>query len=139
MRRLLPLLILLIVWGCKSESYEYIKSTYEDGLPQLVQMYKSEDKNVLLKEIHYYPGQKKKMEGSFKNDLRDGTWSYWYANGNLWSRGEYVAGLEKGIKTVWHENGQKYYEGYSDNGDRSGIWKFWDENGNLSKEINYDE
>lgn len=139
MRKILPLLFLWALWSCQTKPYESIESTFEDGSPQLVRTYKSENKKVLLSETHYYPDQKKKMEGSFKNDLRDGIWSYWYANGKLWSRGTYVEGIEKGIKTVWFENGVKYYEGFIDDGVRKGAWNFWDENGNLVKKINYDE
>ena len=139
MRKIVPMLIIWMLWACQPTPFEHVQSTYDNGKPKLIRTYKSKDMKVLIKETSFYPDGGKKMEGSFKNDLRDGTWSYWYSNGNLWSRGNYEKGNEKGIKTVWHENGQKYYEGYSDNGVRKGIWKYWDETGKIIKEINYDK
>jgi len=135
---LLPLLLISLS-ACTNKSIEIIEQTYPDGTPKTVRYYKSESKEVLLKEILYYEDGPKKMEGAYKKDERDGLWSYWYPDGKLWSQGVYKDGKENGLKTVWHENGQKYYEGKLDYGTRIGIWNFWDKEGTLLKEVDYNK
>jgi antitoxin component YwqK of YwqJK toxin-antitoxin module len=129
----------LLISACHYKAVEVIEETYENGNPKTVKYYKDEAKEILIKEILYYEDGTKKLEGSYKNGERTGEWSYWYPNGNLWSRGSYKAGIDNGLKTVWHENGQKYYEGDLKDGKRIGVWKFWEKDGSLIKEINYDE
>ncbi|OQX72243.1 MAG: hypothetical protein B6D61_14440 [Bacteroidetes bacterium 4484_249] len=132
-------MLLISITACTNKPVEVIEQTYDDGTPKTVRYYKSESKEVLLKEILYYEDGQKKMEGAFKKDERTGQWSYWYPDGKLWSQGVYKDGKENGLKTVWHENGQKYYEGKLDDGKRIGVWKFWGKDGKLLKEVDYDK
>jgi len=134
----LPMLLISLL-ACTTKPIEIVEQTYPDGTPKTVRYYKSESKEVLLKEILYYEDGQKKMEGAFKKDERTGQWSYWYPDGKLWSQGEYKDGKENGLKTVWHENGQKYYEGKLDYGNGIGVWKFWGKDGKLVKEVDYEK
>lgn len=139
MKRILSILFVILIFGCSEKAFEVVDETFEDGTPKTVKYYKDESKESLLKEILYYEDGTKKLEGSYKNDKRTGEWSYWYDNGNLWSRGHYKEGVDHGLKTVYHENGQKYYEGNLKDGKRMGIWMFWEKDGTLIKEIDYDK
>ena len=140
MKKFLSIIItILILLGCSEKAFEVVEETFEDGSPKTVKYYKDEAKEKLIKEILYYEDGTKKLEGSYKNKERTGEWSYWYPNGNLWSRGFYKDGIDHGLKTVWHENGQKYYKGDQKDGKRVGVWKFWDKDGNVIKEIDYDK
>lgn len=134
------LFIITTIWlfSCTTEPYQYIEESYENGSPKKVSYYQSESRQVLLSEINYYESGLKKMEGSYKNGERTGTWTYWYHDGKKWSEGEYHNGKENGLKTVWHINGQKYYEGKLENGFRIGSWSFWNKKGQLLRTINYD-
>ena len=138
MRKILLLLLVFGLWSCTSDPYEYVELTHPNGTPQVVKYYKTEDKKVLLRKIEYHENGQKRIEGTFKNGVRDGEWNAWFADGKLWSRGHFKDGKENGLKTVWHPNGQKYYEGEVKNNERTGIWKFWDLDGNLQKEVDYD-
>lgn len=132
-------IVLFMISCTPKKPYESIEEVYPDGTKKLVQYFETDTKEVLLSEIHYYDDGQKKMEGSFKNDKRDGLWSYWYDDGKLWSQGNYKEGIDHGLKTVWHENGQKYYEGMMTDKKRTGIWKFWNNEGTFIKEIDYDK
>lgn len=129
----------IFLFACSTKPVEVVEDIFPDGTPKTVKYYKSNSKEVVVKEVLFYEDGQKKLEGAYKNGERTGKWSYWYTNGNLWSQGEYKKGLENGLKTVWHENGQKYYEGHLKDGTRIGIWNFWEKDGTLIKEINYDE
>ena len=134
------IILVCVVFGllsCTKPSFEFVELTYPDGTPQVVKYYKTEEMKVLLKKIEYHENGQKRIEGSYKNGKRDGEWTAWFANGNLWSKGYYTEGVENGMKTVWHENGQKYYEGPIVNDERTGTWKFWNEEGKLVKEVDY--
>lgn len=133
------LLIFTVLVACSSPPYEVVEERFSNGNPKVVKAYKSEAQEVLLKEVQYYNDSSKYMEGSYKNGKRDGVWTAWYQNGNIWSTGNYKEGLESGKKTVYHENGQKYYEGTIRDEKRQGTWTFWDESGEVLKTINYDE
>ncbi len=128
----------ILLFACSTKPVEVVEAVFPDGTPKTVKYYKSEAKEVIIKEVLYYEDGQKKLEGAYKNGERIGQWSYWYANGNLWSQGEYKNGLENGLKSVWHENGQKYYEGDLKDGTRVGKWNFWEKDGTLIKEIDYD-
>jgi len=91
---LVPLLLISLS-ACTNKSIEIIEQTYPDGTPKTVRYYKSESKEVLLKEILYYEDGQKKMEGAYKKDERDGLWSYWDPDGKLWSQGVYKDGKER--------------------------------------------
>ena len=140
--RLLSLAFLLALFSCQSNNLiDVVEETYDNGDPKLVLSYDKKDieRNHILKERTFYPGNKKRSEGEYIDGQMNGHWIYWYENGNKWSEGWFDNGVETENKTVWHENGQKYYEGKMENGSRIGQWDFWEEDGTLIKSINYDQ
>lgn len=125
--------------NCSHKPVETIVEQYDNGDPKIVKYFdKNGDNQQLIKEIHYYEDGKKKLEGSYKNTKRDGEWTSWYTNGNVWSQSNYSNGIENGLYTVHHENGKKYYEGNYKEGNRVGKWTFWDISGKASV-IDYDK
>ncbi len=66
-----------------------------------------------------------------------GTWTYWYAVGEIRERGTYARGRRAGTWTRWHVNGLKHSEGERSWNDeqrsspREGPWTFWYRNGQL--------
>lgn len=138
MRKYLMLVLLgMLLLGCSRK--KIVESVYENGDPRIVRYYhKQSGKLVLDREIVYYLNQQVKMDGEFKNELREGKWKAWYENGNLWSEGDYKEGKRNGIGIAYHENGKKYIEGLYRNDTRVGAWKFYDTNGVITKEVNFD-
>ena len=52
----------------------------------------------------------------YKDGELDGSWTYWYKNGQKSSEQYYKNGIYNGLYTEWHENGQKKLELYYKNG-----------------------
>jgi len=128
----------LLLFSCQHKKIEVVEESYDNKAPRLVRYYEEKNGNkVLVGEKDYYPDSKIQLEGSYKNDKRDGTWIFYYKNGNKWSEAEYIDGINNGKTLTWFENGNKRYEGFYKDGKQSGKWKFWDEKGNFVKEVNY--
>ena len=131
------LLSLLLFVSCSREE-TIVEETYPDGSPKRVCIYltRGEEKE-LIKETTYYVDKKIRMEGTYKNGLRDGKWNYWYQNGTLWSEGFFKNGKSDGKRTTYYENGKIRYEGTYKEETRIGIWRFYDEQGKLIEEVDY--
>ena len=147
MKRIFHIFIILtisVVLGsansCKTGPRKVVEETYPDGSPKVVKYFNDTPHGKeLVKEISFYPNNKKKVEGEYKDSLRTGTWVSFYENGNKWSEGKYVAGISDGPRITYYENGKKRYEGQYKKGDRSGNWRFYKENGDLEKQVDYDQ
>ncbi|MCK9423582.1 MAG: hypothetical protein M0Q38_13400 [Bacteroidales bacterium] len=130
----------LILFGLISCSFEQkkVEETYPDGSPKRVCWYKGKGGNrEMTKETTFYPNKQKQMEGTYKDNDRDGLWTYWYENGKLWSQGNFINGKAEGKRTAFFDNGKVRYEGFYKEDVRVGKWRFYDENGRLLKEVNY--
>ena len=136
-RILFCITFLLLLGSCKKES-TIIESTFPDGSPQRVCIYKGSGANKeMLRETIYYPGKKIQIDGAYYNNKRTGKWVYYYSNGNIWSEGFFKDGRNEGKRTIYFENGRIKYEAYYKDGERTGKWRFFDEKGNLLKDIDY--
>jgi hypothetical protein len=71
----------------------------------------------------------KLIEGTWKNDLRDGEWTYWNENGSKRKSGPFVAGKPNGVWTVWGDDGKERKEGELRDGKRVGVWRSFDSEG----------
>ena len=135
---LLSVLILALMSSCSRQTVK--KEKFDDGKIKSEKTYeKFGGKEKLIKEVQFHPNGQKYMEGSYKDELRDGYWASWFKDGKLWSEGEFVKGESHGKRTVYFPNGRKYYEGSYNMGKRTGVWVFYDEDGNKVKEVNYDK
>lgn len=56
--------------------------------------------------ILYHPKKIKAVEGQFVNNVKQGSWRTWYANGQLKDSGIYVNNFQTGIWHTWNERGQ---------------------------------
>jgi antitoxin component YwqK of YwqJK toxin-antitoxin module len=132
----LPIMILAL-YSCGPK--KVVEAKYENGNPRIIKYYdKVDGKDKLVKEEIFYENKIKKMEGEFDNDQRTGLWSAWYANGKLWSTGEYKNGKRNGPGCVYHENGTKYIESNYINDMKTGKWRFYDTTGKVVKEVDFD-
>jgi len=137
-RILLPLVIWLLIFsGCQFEN-KVVEETYPDGSPKHVCIYKGKGgSRELIKEINYYPNKQLQMEGEYKNNQRNGRWTYWHENGKIWSEGTFINGKSDGKRTTYFDNGKIRYVGFYKEDIRVGKWSFYDENGRLLREIDY--
>jgi len=70
---------------------------------------------------------------------RDGPWSAWHADGQLWEQGGYRDGEEDGPWKWWYENGRVQAEGSFVDGQHVGPWVFYHENGQMMAEGAFEE
>ena len=130
-------LLMFILASCNFEN-KVIEETYPDGSTKRLCIYKGRGENrELIKETTYYPNKRAQMEGTYKDNKREGKWTYWYENGKPWSEGTYVRGKSEGKRTTFFENGKVRYDGFYKDDMRVGNWRFFDESGRLLRELNY--
>lgn len=67
-------------------------------------------------------GKTRHAIGSFKNDHRDGKWTYFHPNGKVAKEVNYVDGRLDGSWTHFDENGVKLLDATYKNGKRHGTW-----------------
>ncbi len=79
------------------------------------------------------------LEGEFVDGLREGTWTWFYADGQTHWEIEYEAGLKNGSEVGWHQNGQKMYEGQNVDHKKSGTWTYWHKNGEYKQAYHFDD
>jgi antitoxin component YwqK of YwqJK toxin-antitoxin module len=67
----------------------------------------------------------KKLEGYYKNGLKNGKWKWWSEDGKMNSSGTYKIGNQDGGWTYWYESGQKKEEGTYKDGNQDGGWTYY--------------
>ena len=71
------------------------------------------------------------LEGYFENDLEEGVWRYWHANGQLSQELTYRQGQAEGAYRHWHDNGRLAVLGAFRGGIQEGPWLYWTSRGSL--------
>jgi len=108
---------------------EEIRERHSNGQKSYVEFFigegSSEEK---IKLESYYENGQKKSEGTYKDDKKDGLWTWWYDDGTK-REGTYKDGKEDGLWSYWYENGQKWEEVTYKDGKANGLWIEWYENG----------
>ncbi|GEM_PF-379911 len=133
------LFFLTIAAGCNELESEVLESWTEEQ-PKLVGYFKTEGKERMkVKEEKFYENGQMEYVGSYDQEgKRHGSWKYWYANGKLWSTGEFVEGRRTGPAEVYYENGNLRYKGQFKDNKEVGQWIFHKEDGSLLNEIDFD-
>lgn len=77
-----------------------------------------------------YPTGELRCRGEMNEcGLRDGTWTWWYANGQKEMQGSYANGLEEGEWIYWHLTGHEASRGRYERGRKVGLWTYGDDEG----------
>jgi hypothetical protein len=94
------------------EYFEYKRSGVQSSLKIL--------ENLLSEQTPELPGPvtQPTINGVDDNGYPHGSWEYYYSNGQLCSKGNYVNGKEHGSWEDYWPNGQLCYKGYYDMGKR---------------------
>jgi len=82
----------------------------------------------------YFENTKMESKGGFDKGELSGHWVRWYENGQKRDDGVWKAGKPDGEWNLWHENGEKKGEYHFVNGRRNGDWQEWAKNGKLLSE-----
>lgn len=65
--------------------------------------------------------------------VKDGLYSIYYSNGQLWMEGSFVRNKANGVWQCWYDNGQLRDSGLISDDHFSGLWKHWYAGGALQK------
>ncbi len=133
------LIIASVLFSCEKKGVEKLDASYDNGKPARVSWVDTTaGKSDTLRKLEYYPNGKKKVEGAFKENLRDGKWTYWFQDGKIWSEGTFRKGKSDGVFNVFNEDGTKYMQSCYKNGVPDGCWIFFDKN-KKKKEVYFKE
>ncbi len=76
-------------------------------------------------------------EGEFADGLETGTFTYYYRNGNVRIRNNYVVPGKRCMHEAYDEQGHLIARGEYNQKNRDGLWRFYAEDGRLVKEAHY--
>ena len=140
MKKLLPILFVLIITSCSKEVpsdrlverdgiyYEVNSQTgftgtsisyYENGQLEEKRNYKSGKENG-LKEEFYKNGQIKEKQ-NYKNGKRDGPWIWFWENGSIFQKGFFIEGKQEGVFELRTDDGSSVEIKTYRNGLRDGL------------------
>jgi antitoxin component YwqK of YwqJK toxin-antitoxin module len=126
---LLILVSIALFTGCDSRYKKSIDKTFSDGKPAKISVMDTVDgRNDTISKVEYWPNGNRRIEGGYKNNLRDGEWTYWFENGKVWSKGSFKDGLSEGKFQIYNEDGTRYLESSYKMGKPDGCWTFFDKN-----------
>jgi antitoxin component YwqK of YwqJK toxin-antitoxin module/uncharacterized protein YbaP (TraB family) len=90
----------------KGELWEYKDYFLESNKIQYVGCFTSIEPQKRTKtHVWYYENGKKKIEGKFTEDKRQGVWTYFYESGQKKKQGSFKEGFRSGDWVWWHEDG----------------------------------
>jgi antitoxin component YwqK of YwqJK toxin-antitoxin module len=70
---------------------------------------------------------------------KHGPWEYYFSNGNLYSKGDYVNGNRHGLWEYYWSNGDLSSKGNYVAGKQHGYWEYYYSNGDLCYKCLYDQ
>ena len=101
-------------------------------------LYKANDDKAFSGSVfEFYENGQKKLNGRYRNGLKNGKWTWWNEEGGTDSTGSYKNGLMNGLWQFYHREGSLKGKGSHKNGEKDGKWTYWYGNGNKKKEGYY--
>ena len=83
--------------------------------------------------VWYYENGQLSYKGNFNNGKRDGAWFWYWGNGQVSSKDNYKNGKKEGDWVSYYENGQLRHKGNYKNGVKDGTWVWYYEDGTVFK------
>ncbi len=78
-------------------------------------------------------------EGEYQDGERNGTWTWYHANGKKSFEGEFQAGIPVGKHRYWYESGQLNQVGSYEGGEMNGKWNYYEPNGIQVLQLEYEQ
>jgi antitoxin component YwqK of YwqJK toxin-antitoxin module len=86
---------------------------------------------------YYYDNGNLSYKGNYVDDIKHGYWEYYWSNGNLFYKVNYVDDIKHGYWEYYWSNGNLMYKGTYVDGKQHGYWEEYWSNGNLMYKGNY--
>ncbi len=77
------------------------------------------------------------LSGTVRNNQNSGEWIYYYPDGKIESKGEFIKDKLTGKWTWYYENGSVKQVGFFINGEREGNWVMFNKDGVIQSQITY--
>ena len=106
MKQIIFILTLSILFGCGRMETKKVVTTYQNGKPEIIiYLLDKDDTSTYRKEVFYESG-KPDYIGHIVKGVKDGTWTWWYENGNKKDQCKYEDGFYVDTVYHWYESGQ---------------------------------
>lgn len=129
MKWVLLIVFAVILFTACDSGIKKSTTTYSDGKPLRISFVDTTDgKSDTVRIEEYWPNGNKRIAGSYKNNKREGEWTYWFENGNVWSKGYFMDGLSHGKFDIYKDDGSRYLQSSYKKGIPHGCWTFFDKN-----------
>ncbi|MCB0761425.1 MAG: hypothetical protein KDC12_07890 [Flavobacteriales bacterium] len=132
MNRIAFILLVALV-SCTPKVIEKTTKVYPGGQPESIMYFNEGDSNPFAQKVFYSDG-KMKIEGSFENGKRQGVWTSYYQNGQIWTINVYDQDTNHGEYIMYNSDGTVKLKGQYDHGEETGTWIINDERGNFIQE-----
>lgn len=116
---------LIILMGCQKPRVYEGELFKREGLFYAANEHQAFSGTRLL----YYESGALRLEGHYKNGVREGRRTFWYAIGKLEYEETYKHGKNEGPAHGWHKNGQIQYEVTHVDGKEEILVRTWSSNG----------
>ncbi|MCC6599467.1 MAG: hypothetical protein IT223_02215 [Crocinitomicaceae bacterium] len=104
--KILVILPLLFSFFMQDDNVQrHVMRKHPNGKPYVV-LYFNASSQALMKEEVFFANGNLQWTGTYKNDIEDGNWTYYYENGRKKSEQHYTRGIEEGTFTDFDESGR---------------------------------
>jgi len=97
----------------------------------------AENKRIGLWTFYYENGELN-SKGEYIDSIMVGPWEYYYKNGVLSAKGEFMDNERNGLWEYYYNNGQLHSKGRYIDGIQSGLWEYYYSDGIRVPDFNHD-
>ncbi|MFZ4784564.1 MAG: toxin-antitoxin system YwqK family antitoxin [Flavobacteriales bacterium] len=106
---------LMLLLSPVTDPIKQVMRKHPNGKPYVV-IYFDNATHEMVKEEVFFANGNLQWTGTYKNEMENGVWKYYYENGKLKSEQNYTNGKEDGICTDYDANGKKIKESHYSKG-----------------------
>ncbi|SMD37884.1 Antitoxin component YwqK of the YwqJK toxin-antitoxin module [Reichenbachiella faecimaris] len=128
------LVIIMFGMGCTNDQHE-VKEYYPNG--NLFYLGFIKDNLEEGTWTYWYENGQKEEKGDYKQGKKEGLWKYWFEGGGLRKKASYEEGLHDGAYEEYHSNGQIKETGFFTDGQKDSQWCQWSKGGKLLAKVNF--
>lgn len=126
MKKLLPILFVLIITSCSKEI-----NLHETVVRKEIRYLVNSSTPINGRVVRYHSNGELQLEVNYVDGKREGTMKIYHPNSQLKGLGNYVNGEKTGIMEYYHSNGEVSRRGMYHRDKKSGVWENFDYKGKL--------